>query len=284
MTVKTKVWLASCVVAILFAAGCGGAASDAISSIASGSRPSGPGISFSPSISLPTDEASAPTEVPTEAPTAIPTEVPTEAPTTAPTEAPTTAPTEAPTTPPTEAPTTQPTEVPTESPTEAPSASPAGGAASTGTSAIWWVLGILLVAAIVAFLIMRSRRRPSTALQQAYAATAAVRDRLAQEVSTPSAAPGTLDALVDDADRALRAVEAAGMDEGTRLAVEQTLRAISDTRDGLALRSATTGAAHASGADVESKLLRALASLTAALGPLGQAVGAPPSNAAGFES
>jgi len=63
--------------------------------------------------------------------------------------------------------------------------------------------------------------------------------------------------------------------------VEQTLRALGDVREGSALRSATTGAAHASGADVEAQLLRALAALDAALGSLREAAGGPPTT--GFE-
>jgi hypothetical protein len=99
---------------------------------------------------------------------------------------------------------------------------------------------------------------------------------LAQEVSTPSAAPGTLEALVDEADKALRTVGVSPPDEASRRAVEQTLRALADVREALALRSAAAGAAHVSGADVESQLLRALASLDAALGPLRDAAGGVP--------
>jgi hypothetical protein len=119
-------------------------------------------------------------------------------------------------------------------------------------------------------------------VQQAYTASAAVRDRLAQEVSVPPAAPGALEALVDEADRALRTVGVSPPNEPTRLAVEQTLRALGEVRDGLALRSATAGAAHAGGADVEAQLLRALASLDAALGPLREAGGGAPTT--GFEA
>jgi len=131
-------------------------------------------------------------------------------------------------------------------------------------------------------LMMRSRRRPSDTLQQAYAATVAVRDRLAQEVSMPSVVPGALEALVDEADRALRAIGVSAPDEPTRAAVERTLLALGDAREGAALRSATAGAAHASGADVETQLLRALAALDAALGPLREAAGGPPTT--GFEA
>jgi hypothetical protein len=146
---------------------------------------------------------------------------------------------------------------------------------------VWWVLGLLVVVLAVV-LVMRSRRRPSATVQQAYAASAAVRDRLAQEVSAPSVVPGTLEALVDEADRALRVVGVSAPDELTRTAAEQTLRALGDVREGSALRSTATGAAHASGADVEAQLLRALAALDAALGPLREAAGGSPTT--GFEA
>ena len=81
---------------------------------------------------------------------------------------------------------------------------------------------------------------------------------------------------------ALRAVEASAPDQTARTAVDNTLRAINDVRGALSLRAATAGAAHASGADVEARLLRALAALDAALGPLRQATGgAPPPTTGG---
>jgi hypothetical protein len=144
------------------------------------------------------------------------------------------------------------------------------------------VVGLLAVAAVVAFLILRNRRRPSADVQQAYTATAAVRDRLAQEVSATPAVPGALETLVDEADRALRTVGVSPPNEPARVAVEQALQALGETREGLALRSAAAGAAHVSGADVESQLLRALASLDAALGPLREAAGGAPTT--GFET
>ena len=269
----------SCLLSLVFAVGCNGQAGDAISSLASGSLPSRPALSGTPSISLPTSEAAVPTEEPSVEPTEEPTVEPTEEPTVEPTEEPTVEPTEEPTVEPTEEPTVEPTEEPTVEPTEEPVT---GGSASTGVSAaVWWVLGLLVVVLAVV-LVMRSRRRPSATVQQAYAASAAVRDRLAQEVSTPSAVPGELETLVDEADRALRTVGVSAPDEPTRMAVEQTLRALGETREGLALRSATAGAAHVSGADVEAQLLRALASLDAALGLLREAAGGAPTT--GFEA
>jgi hypothetical protein len=276
MPVKMKMWFAACVFAFMFAVACNGQGSDAIRSAAS-NLPSQPGISFSPSVSIPTTEAPVPSEEPTEAPTEAPTEEPTEAPTEVPTEAPTEIPTEAPTDEP----------VPTEGPAPSgPTAtSPASDDSSDSSTAIWWVLGILAVVAVVVIMVMRSRRGPSTTLQQAYAASAAVRDRLSQEVSSPSAAsPGAMEALVDEADRSLRAVEVSAPDEATRSAVAQTLQAVGDVREGLALRSATSGAAHASGADVEAQLLRSLAALTASLGPLREVAGGAPATTTGFDA
>ncbi len=270
---RTKVLIGSCLLSLVFVASCNGQAQDALSSLVSGSPPSRPAITGTPSISLPSAGIPSPSiEGPSIQPsrTAEPTEEPTTAePTTA---EPTTAEPS-----PTPVPTEQPTPSEAVSPTSAPS-----GEASTGTSAVWWVLGILAVAAIVALVILRSRRRPSATVQQAYRATAAVRDRLAREVSAPSAVPGELEALVEEADRALRTVGVSPSDESTRVAVEQTIRALGETREGLALREATAGAAHASEADVETMLLRALAALDAALGPLREAMGGSPPT--GFEA
>jgi hypothetical protein len=265
-----RVWLVACLLASVFATACNGGGGDAISSVAS-ALPSRPDVSFSPSISRPTDEAT-PSEEPSEEP--APTEEPEPSEEPAPTEEP---PTEEPA--PTEAP-------PTEEPTQSEAAAPApSGQASSGVSPVlWWVLGLLAVAALIVVLVMRSRRRPSATLQQAYAASAAVRDRLGQEVSTSSAAPGTLESLVDEADRVLREAEVAAPDEVTRAAVDQTLRAVDDVRQALALRTATAGAAHASGTDVEAALLRALAAMDAALGPLREVAGGEPPRTTGFET
>ncbi len=119
---------------------------------------------------------------------------------------------------------------------------------------------LAIVAAIVIF--ARRRGRPPENLRTAYAATAAARDRLAREVSAPSAA---LDQLVDEADRALRAAQVSGLSGAARSAVERALSAVAEVREALARR--------APGADVESALLRSLASLDAALGPLQAAAG-----------
>jgi hypothetical protein len=268
MTVKTKVWFMSCVAAFLFVVACNGQGSDAIRSAVS-ALPSRSDISFSPSISIPTSEAPVPSEAPTKEPTEAPTKEPTEAPTEEPTEAPTEEP------------------IPTEgpAPSEAAPSSPKGNASSDTSTTIWWVLGILAVVALILALVIRSRRRPSATVQQAYAASAAVRDRLSQEVSAPTmAAPGALEVLVDDADRALRAVEVSAPDDATRAAVDQTLRAVGGVREALALRTATTGAAHASGADVEAQLLRSLAALTASLGPLREVAGGAPATTTGFDA
>jgi hypothetical protein len=119
---------------------------------------------------------------------------------------------------------------------------------------------------------MRSRR-PSPTLQEAYAATAAARDRLAQEVSAPSSTPGAAEALIDGADQKLRAAQIAGGDQAARAAVDHTLSALGEAREALGLRAASAGSAHASGSDIEARLLRSLATLDAALGALGAAAG-----------
>jgi hypothetical protein len=147
---------------------------------------------------------------------------------------------------------------------------------------LWWVLGIAIVAAVAVWLFMRSRR-PSATLQEAYAATAAARDRLAQEVSAPSATPGGTEALIDAADQQLRAAQVAGDDQAGRAAVDHTLSALADAREALALRSASAGGAHTSGSDIEARLLRSLAALDAALGALRTAAGGDTGSTTGFE-
>ena len=257
---KTKLWMVAGTLSLALATGCNGQVGDAVSSIASGSPPTLPSITLpSRSAGITTPTGGSPTEAsPTEA---SPTEAsPTE---TSPTE---TSPTE-----------TSPTAVPTPGVTESPAS---GGTASTGTSAgVWWVLGILAVGIIVALLIMR-RRRP-TSLQDAYLASAAVRDRLAQEVSVPSLVPGELETMIEEADRRLRAAQVTGLDQAARTSVDRTLVALDRAREAIALRSASADAAHASGSDIEAALLRALSALDAALGPLRSAVGGR--SASGFE-
>jgi len=279
-----KTRLAAFALSLAFAAACNGQIGDAISS-ASRSLPTP-----SRSISLPsrTDEIATPSEEPSEAPTEEPTQEPTEAPTEEPTQEPTEAPTEEPTQEPTEAPTEEPTQEPTEAPTEEPSptptevAAPAGEASSGTSAALWWVLGIAIIVAGAVWLIMR-RRHPSTTLQEAYAATAAARDRLAQEVSAPSTTGGETATLLDQADRQLHAAQVAEGDPAGRAAVDQAIAALGEAREALALRSASTGAAHASGSDIEARLLRSLAALDAALGALRTAAGGGTGSTTGFE-
>jgi hypothetical protein len=163
------------------------------------------------------------------------------------------------------------TQTPTPSEVSAP-----GGSASTGTSAVWWwLLGIAFIVAIAAWLILR-RRRPSATMQDAYVATAAARDRLAQEASAPSPTSEAAEALIDQADQKLRAAQISAGDQEQRAAVDQALTALADAREVLALRAASAGATHASGSDIESRLLRSLATLDAALGPLREAAGGAP--------
>jgi len=112
----------------------------------------------------------------------------------------------------------------------------------------------------------RRRRRTSPALQEAYAVTAAARDRLALEVSAPSATPGAAEALLDQADQKLRAAQIGVGDQTDRAAVDQALAALGGAREALALRAASAGAAHVSGTDIQARLMRSLAALDAALG------------------
>jgi hypothetical protein len=49
------------------------------------------------------------------------------------------------------------------------------------------------------------------------------------------------------------------------------------------LRASTTGATHASGTDIEQRLLRSLAALDAALGALRTAAGVETASTTGFE-
>jgi len=169
-------------------------------------------------------------------------------------------------------------DVPSEAPTEEPTpveSSPAGnkkkGSDDTPT-AVWWLLAVLIIATIAVWLIAR-RRRPSATLQDAYVATAAARDRLAVEVSAPPATPGAAEVLLDQADQKLRAAQVAAGDQSSRAAVNHALAALLEAREVLAMRAAAAGAAHASGTDIEARLLRSLAALDAALGELRTASG-----------
>ncbi len=187
----------------------------------------------------------------------------------------------------------EPSEEPTEAPTDVPPASDVpssetgatpGGAASSGSSTtLWWLLGIAIIVAVAVWLIMR-RRRPSATLKDAYAATAAARDRLALEASAPSTTVVETQASLDQADRKLRAAQVAGGDQAARIAVDQAIAALGDAREALALRAASSGAAHASGTDIESRLLRSLAALDAALGALLTAAGGGTGSATSFDA
>lgn len=142
-----------------------------------------------------------------------------------------------------------------------------GGASSDTSTAVWWVLAIVILAALMVWVIARGRRRrPSPSMQEAYAATAAARDRLALEVSAPSPTPGAAELLLDQADQKLRAAQFGVGDQAGRAAVDQALAALGEAREALALRAASAGAAHVSGTDIQARLMRSLAALDAALG------------------
>ena len=119
-----------------------------------------------------------------------------------------------------------------EPPGDSGAAGSAGGAASSGTStAIWWLLGVVIVVTIAMWLMARRRRhRQSPALREAYAVTAAARDRLALEVSAPSATPGAAEALLDQADQKLRAAQIGVGDQAGRAAVDQALAALGEAQ------------------------------------------------------
>ena len=193
-------------ITLVFATACNGQVGDAISSISSGaSVPSLP--SPSRSISLPTrsDVVATPSEQPSEAPTEAPTEVPSEAPTT-----------EDPDRSTDRSPDRSPDAGAHGSPNAGAHGSPHHGADRDGGTDLdgdahaerggrtrglglhrhlgrtgGGCSGIAIIVAIAAWLILR-RRRPSATMQEAYVATAAARDRLAQEASAPSRPPRRL--------------------------------------------------------------------------------------------
>ena len=105
---------------------------------------------------------------------------------------------------------------------------------------------------------------------------------MAQEASAPSATPGAAEALIDQADQKLRAAQIAAGDQAGRAAVDHTLSALADAREALGLRAASAGSAHASGSDIEARLLRSLAALDAALGALRTAAGGSGGSTTGF--
>lgn len=153
---------------------------------------------------------------------------------------------------------------------------------------MWWLLGLLALALIGGAVLLLRRRRAPKSLQMALAATTTLRDRLAQQVAGPPDAVGDLQRLVDDADTTLRAAQTDGPGNSAASALEGALAAVAEVRGALALGGAAAGAAHARGADVESALLRSLASLDAALRPLqtaagGHAAASGPDSTTGFE-
>ena len=79
--------------------------------------------------------------------------------------------------------------------------------------------------------------------------------------------------MIDQADQKLRAAQISGGDQTQRAAVDPALTALADAREVLALRAASSDATHASGSDIESRLLRSIAGLDAALGAIRTALG-----------
>jgi hypothetical protein len=144
---------------------------------------------------------------------------------------------------------------------------------SSGSATAWLLLGLLALAiALGAFLLLRGRGKAPESLAQAYAASTTLRDELARQVTTPPANAATVGPMIDDAERALRAVNPEGLDEATRSAVQQSLRSVVGIRDAIALRGAVTEAApEGVAAEADAALLRSLGVLDASLGPLGAA-------------
>jgi hypothetical protein len=93
----------------------------------------------------------------------------------------------------------------------------------------------------------------------------------------------TIGPFLDEAERSLRAVDVAELDEPSRAAVQQTLRSVVGIRDAIALRGAVSETAPAGvAAEADAALLRSMGALDSALGPLGAAARgeAPPAGGA----
>ena len=131
--------------------------------------------------------------------------------------------------------------------------------------------------------ILRSRR-PSATMQEAFVATAAAGTGWPRRCRHRLRHPAATEALIDQADQKLRAAQISREAmRRQRAAVDHSLSALAEAREALGLRAASAGSAHASGSDIEARLLRSLATLDAALGALGTAAGirAPPQGRTG---
>lgn len=154
---------------------------------------------------------------------------------------------------------------------ETPSPSPNNKNKQQEEQTYGWILLLLLIIAVAVGLVMfGTRRRRSqadwTALAtNAYRSCSALRDRLAQELTTSAGAPWTqLLPLVDGASSTLYPLQTSPPDQQAALAVTHAVEAVSAVR--LALQA---GAATPTPSDeAKASLLRALSQLDAALEPL----------------
>jgi len=224
-----------------------------------------PAASISGGGGLPSAEEPSPTPSKTKEPKPSPTEA---SPTPSKTKEPKPSPTEAS---PTQEPSPTTAEITVPPASETPSPSPNNKNKQQEEQTYGWILLLLLIIAVAVGLVMfGTRRRRSqadwTALAtNAYRSCSALRDRLAQELTTSAGAPWTqLLPLVDGASSTLYPLQTSPPDQQAALAVTHAVEAVSAVR--LALQA---GAATPTPSDeAKASLLRALSQLDAALEPL----------------
>jgi len=232
-----------------------------------GGLPSGtPLPSRSGEIALP-GETSEPEPSPTEvSPTEDPTPTKTKEPEPSPTEP---SPTDEP------SPTTAETTVPPASESPAPGAGgnknkDKEGKKDEEEQTYQWLVLLLLVAITVGLIVLSVRRRRSNADRvelagHAYRSCSALRDRLAQELTTSTGVPWTqLLPLVDGAASTLYPLQTSPPDQQAALAVTHAVEAVSAVR--LALQAGATTPTPSD--EAKASLLRALGQLDTALEPL----------------
>jgi hypothetical protein len=133
-----------------------------------------------------------------------------------------------------------------------------------------WILLLLIIAIAVGLIVLGSRRRKAktawtTPATNAYRSCSALRDRLAQELTTSTGVPWTqLLPSVDGAASTLYPLQTSPPDQQAALAVTHTVEALSAVRLALQAGAATPTPSE----EAKGSLLRALGQLDTALEPL----------------
>ena len=264
---KSLLLAATILLAACLAAGCSSAissASSAISSLASRSASAGPSGSppDSPTVTTPASPTTAPAS-PTTAPASPTVTVTTTAPPT----------------------TVTITASPTVTPSSTPSSVTATPTASSGSSLLWlWILlGALVLAGLIGWIVSASRRRSATAagwqsrLVDAYAKGSALHDAMAvAEGPGAFAAPDAgarwadIQRRADDLAQTLYGLRESAPDDATRARIGDTLTSLQAVRSAMDAEQAPGGASPMQAEVVRGRLSAFEASLRALRAPGGQ--------------